>query len=130
MLLLAIAVLLAGGGLVYWFLRRGQAASSRSSRDEKTSLRRFGGVEILVKGDACEAARALAGQRFLAKEAPSLPLPGCGAGQCSCTFAKLADRRTDDRRFEHGGLGAALYNDGDRRAKRERRAAEKAQKRP
>jgi hypothetical protein len=129
MMFLAIAALLVGGALVYVFvLRRPQVRSPDSLKDQ-TSVRRFGGVEIRFRADACEAARSLAGQRFLGKDAPSLPLPGCGAGKCSCTFAKLADRRTDDRRFEHGGLGAALYSDADRRAKRERRAAEKASKR-
>jgi hypothetical protein len=128
MTVLAIAALLAVGGIGCWWVFHRAAVPNRESRENKAPPRRFGGVEILFKGDACETARSLAGQRFLAKEAPSLPLPGCGAGKCSCTFAKLADRRTDDRRFEHGGLGAALYNDADRRAKRERRAAEKAPK--
>lgn len=128
MMVLTIAALLVAGAVGYWAVFRRPAAPSPDSRSEQTAIRRFGGVEIRLRLDACDAARALEGQRFLAKDAPLLPLPGCDAHRCSCRFAKLADRRTDDRRFEHGGLGAALYNDDDRRAKRERRAAEKAQK--
>lgn len=128
-MLLAIAVLLAGGALVYWLALRHQAPPRKDSRESKGPGRPFGGVEILFRGDACEAARALAGQRFLAKGAPSLPLPKCNASKCSCTFAKLADRRTDERRFEHGGLGAALYHEDDRRARRERRLGKRPPKR-
>jgi hypothetical protein len=128
MMLLAFGLLLGGGALAYcWVSRRG-AERRPGSRVTKTPVGRFGGVEILYRADACEAARALAGQRFLAKEAPALPLAGCTA-KCSCKFAKLADRRTDDRRFGQGGLGAALYNEQNRRAARERRQTGKAPKR-
>jgi hypothetical protein len=83
-------------------------------------------VEIRTRSGACEPARALEGQRFLAKDAPALPLPSCDVAKCSCTFAKLSDRRTEDRRFEHGGLSAAMFLKTNRRAKRERRRAQKS----
>jgi len=57
-------------------------------------------------------ARALATTRFLAKDAPRLPLPDCGAGHaCPCAYKHHADRRRQARRIEeltglrrpHGG---------------------------
>jgi hypothetical protein len=76
-----------------------------------------------MRRGACDGARALEGQRFLVKDAPSLPLKGCTAAQCSCSFGKLSDRRTEGRRLEHGGLSATLFLTNSRRKKRDRRAA-------
>jgi hypothetical protein len=68
-----------------------------------------------VRHPACEPARGLRGQRYLANEAPALPLPGCTAPHCSCAFVKLSDRRTDDRRLDHAGLSASLFLSKNRR---------------
>jgi hypothetical protein len=46
-------------------------------------------------------ARALGATRFLAEDAPRLPLPDCGAGAaCRCAYKHHADRRHKARRAE------------------------------
>jgi hypothetical protein len=47
---------------------------------------------------ACEAVKALAGRRFLSKEAPTMPLPGCTASACRCAYKHHNDRRSTRRR--------------------------------
>jgi hypothetical protein len=115
------AIVLVAGAAAYWLLiRQSHARSSRAPHPTKAGGR-FGAVEIRIRGGSCGSARTLEGQRFLAKNAPALPLPACTAAQCSCSFAKLSDRRTDGRRFAQGGLAASLFVATNRRAKRDRR---------
>jgi hypothetical protein len=125
MLLVFVSFFVAAVGGVYWFFARRGRSNTAAPRPTKPAGGRFGSVEIRTRNGACEPARALDGQRFLVKDAPSLPLPACDVTKCSCTFAKLSDRRTDDRRFEHGGLSAAMFLKTNRRAKRERRRVQK-----
>jgi hypothetical protein len=103
----------------WWWSRRAQAshATSRAAR----SAQRFAAVEIRRRSGACQAARALDGQRFLMNQSPALPLAGCTKKRCDCSFAKLSDRRTDDRRWGHDGLSAALFNTAQRRKLADRR---------
>jgi|SRR3954451_5714235 len=111
----AIAVVAAG---VSWWSRRPKSAPvpSRSAR----AAEKFAAVEIR-RGGGCRAARALDGQRFLANQSPALPLAGCTKKRCDCHFAKLSDRRTDDRRWGHDGLSAAMFNTAQRRKLADRR---------
>lgn len=55
-------------------------------------------VAITPCADACAAARRLQGLRFLANEAPRLPLPRCSSLNCSCVYAHFDDRRHHARR--------------------------------
>jgi hypothetical protein len=55
-------------------------------------------VEVVPGRDACPEAQALQGQRFLSREAPSLPLAGCGSLQCTCRYEHHEDRRKGGRR--------------------------------
>ena len=55
-------------------------------------------VSIKSASNACAVARRLEGLRFLAHEAPTLPLPGCSALNCTCTYAHHDDRRHHARR--------------------------------
>src|ERR1044071_8764091 len=115
MILIAVFVAMALlAAAVYWWRSRPSPARQVASRVPRE---RFAGVEIRRRSGACAAARALDGQRFLANQAPALPLAGCTKTRCECAFAKLSDRRTDDRRFEHGGLRAALFLRAERRRK-------------
>lgn len=77
----------------------------------------------------CTAARAIGGKRFLVREAPELPLPGCDAATCQCKFAHHDDRRREDydRRQKQNQLRSELYvSDGhrERRVSRGRRATD------
>jgi hypothetical protein len=118
--LLAIALL---AGVGYWWRSRLRSPSPVAQRAAGRRPERFAGVEIRRRGGACAAAAALDGQRFLANQSPALPLVGCTRKRCDCRFVKLSDRRTDDRRWEHGGLTAAIFNTAQRRKKSDRRDA-------
>jgi hypothetical protein len=124
MTLIAILVVTALAALAgYWRWSRPSPARRVPSLTARAA-EQFAAVEIRHGSGACPAARALSGQRLLAKQAPTLPLAGCTKARCDCTFAKLSDRRTDDRRWEHEGLGAAMFQAGERRNKASRREAD------
>ena len=115
--LIAITAL---GAVAHWWLRsrpQSRHVPSRSAR----AAERFAAVEIRWRSGACDAARALDGQRFLANQSPALPLAGCMKKRCDCRFEKLSDRRTDDRRWQHDGLSAAMFNTAQRRKLADRR---------
>jgi len=60
---------------------------------------RYRGVQVNgVRAGCCAAVQAVAGQRFLSHEVPMLPLSGCDANDCRCTYELFDDRRTDIRR--------------------------------
>jgi len=85
---------------------------------------RFHALSIRAGRNACAAAREVHGQRFLAKEAPELPLPGCDRRHCYCRFVHHRDRRSgDDRRqpFQGGFGGSATRIGDDRRRNTDRR---------
>jgi hypothetical protein len=130
-----VAALVVAAGAAYWLVTRRARTRSRPSQQAKAGVAqpakaggRFGAVHIRARSSACGAARALEGQRFLSKDAPSLPLPECSAAQCSCRFAKLSDRRTEGRRLEQGSLSTSLFIATNRRAKRDRRRAAPSQR--
>jgi hypothetical protein len=115
-----VVALVSIAGAAWWLVARRTRAPNTSPPPARAGGR-FGGVEIRARKGACRAARALEGQRFLAKNAPALPLPSCTAAKCTCRFTKLADRRTDGRRLEQGGLTASLFLAANRRSTRDRR---------
>jgi hypothetical protein len=142
MVVALIAALVVAAGMGYWLVSRTQARpagrpassngmpakSAPAKAPAAKTVGRFAAVEIRTRGGACSSALALQGQRFLAKDAPALPLPKCAAAQCTCVFSKLADRRTDGRRLDFGGLSASQFLEKNRRTKRDRRAARARQK--
>jgi len=120
--MMLIATLAAVGVLaavVHWWLRR-QRSGPTPSRAVRAA-ERFAAVEIRRLTGACEASRALDGQRFLVNQSPALPLAGCPKKRCGCRFVKLSDRRTDERRWGHDGLSAAMFNTAQRRNLADRR---------
>jgi len=48
----------------------------------------------------CSAIKGLEDKRFLERDAPSFPLPGCTAARCNCVYVHHEDRRSGrkDRR--------------------------------
>jgi len=55
-------------------------------------------VCIQSGNQACEAARHVRGRRFLAAEAPRLPMPSCSRAECNCVYVHFDDRRVRNRR--------------------------------
>jgi hypothetical protein len=82
-------------------------------------------VEIRCPEDACEAAKAERGKRYLSKDAPTLPLSGCDKnGRCACRYRHHEDRRgKEDRRSEGPSLTGRV--DKERRNMRNRRAEDR-----
>jgi len=117
--MLGIALVL----LIVWlYLRRRNQVAEEAQ--EETTLKKTGNtayhaVSIKFESNACEAAKAMSGRRFLSSAAPRLPLPECDVLECSCRFAHHKDRRAGkDRRSP---FGAAGHSGGTGSFKKERR---------
>ena len=125
-----VLLLLVVGLLIAWYFYRQGLDKPEERKDRRISpaqkdRARFHAVSIKPGSYACSAANEIAGQRFLAAEAPNLPLPGCDAAECECHFTHHNDRRTGkDRRspFTSGGIAAATGTfAGERRKGEDRR---------
>lgn len=90
----------------------------------KERPRQFGAVSI--ESDwrgCCEASRKLARQRFLAGEAPMLPLNACSQpGDCHCVYKHWSDRRAGERRAIYAGRTIQFHEPSDRRGSDDRRS--------
>lgn len=109
-LLLALALVLAFA--LFYIRRKGQVEQTRPEPIKGPSSKKsaFHAVSIDFDRNACAAAKALAGRRFLSGAAPQIPLPECDALECRCKFKHHADRRAGkDRRspFSPAGLSSA-----------------------
>ncbi len=96
LLVLTIAI------LVIYRSRRSRANGDKSSPNKPVDLlattSKFHAVSIRTGLIACDAARALHGERFLSDAAPLIPLKGCDVDGCQCKFVHHADRRTGEER--------------------------------
>ena len=125
-LLLVLALLLSIGWLVLR-IRRGNAEVKQAStlrRVDNTSA--FHAVSLKYSSNACDAAKAMTGRRFLASAAPRLPLPECDALECRCGFAHHSDRRTGKER--RNPFSSVHYAGGTGTFKVERRNKEDRRK--
>ncbi len=124
-LLLGLALLLSIGWLVMR-IRRGKKelqAVTTIKKPDGTSA--FHAVSLKYSSNACNAAKAMTGRRFLASAAPRLPLPECEALECRCRFAHHSDRRSGTERrspFDSGhfanGTGTMPAERRDRKDRR------------
>jgi hypothetical protein len=126
MLFTLIGALVAAAGAACWLIARRPKPREpnpqlRAKEGRSRQGGRFGAVQIRARLGACRAAQLLQGQRFLAKDAPPLPLRECSAARCACTFSKMPDRRTESRRLQHGGLHTTLFIAANRRIEHDRR---------
>ena len=96
--------------------------ASQRSKDHSS----FHGVDIVPGLLACNGVQRFCLNRYLADEAPALPVAGCeNATECRCIYKHYADRRTERRRDSDYGLPARGWQN-DRRCNGRRRAADKA----
>ncbi len=78
----------------------------------RTTYSVFHGVSIKAKINPCDAAAILQCERFLADEAPSLPLDVCTHPHaCECQYEHFDDRRTARRRTWDQGSPPGQFND-------------------
>jgi ABC-type nickel/cobalt efflux system permease component RcnA len=113
---------------VWWLVRmRRNNSSERAVKSSPQAAKHsdYHAVSIRFPANACYAAKALAGQRFLASTAPRLPLADCDASTCSCGFMHHDDRRSGrDRRspFARSSVtGRTGTFEMDQRSPRDRR---------
>lgn len=106
-------------------LRRNKAEIEAEKQPKSQVRGAYHAVAIKYSENACDAAKAMTGRRFLSTAAPRLPLPECDYVDCRCQFAHYDDRRTGrDRRSPFapaGPTGATGTFQSERRAKSDRR---------
>jgi hypothetical protein len=90
----------------------------------RVSRNRWHAVMIAAPGNACDAAQACKGKRFLSGDAPLLPLRECDAKRCECRYSHYEDRRGDSRRRDKKGAAQQDHERTNRRASRGRRASD------
>ncbi len=89
-------------------VRRNNAAEKAESRPVVNDSGRYHAVAIKYSENACDAAKAMTGRRFLSSAPPRLPLPECDFLECRCQFAHYEDRRAPrDRRSPFAAAGVA-----------------------
>lgn len=89
------------------------------------SARPFQAISVFRGVNACALAKRLSEQRFLAKDAPSLPLSGCTMpAACECVYLKHRDRRAAQRRVMDFTASQRVYTGKERRFLKGRRATD------
>lgn len=96
---------------------------SLPKRSDATSSHPWHGVDIVPGRVACQAVKALGTRRFLAAEAPRVPLPDCTTpSHCQCVYRHFPDRRKGPRRADERGMPPLPWIGKNRRERRGRRA--------
>lgn len=108
--------------LIAWlfFRQRGKSEEEQQPNQRTdTGSTAYHAVSIKFDKNACEAAKAMEGRRFLSSAAPRLPLPECNTLECRCHFLHHDDRRLrKDRRSPFAATG---YSGGTGSYEKERR---------
>jgi hypothetical protein len=108
--------------------RSGTRTTSRlppgaSQLEKLRENRLFWGVSLENPG--CDAAMKIFEKGIPLAEAPELPLPGCDAVQCTCTWKGLTERRHTTRRTQHDRRDDVRFDEDskktDRRSHKDRR---------
>lgn len=82
-------------------------------------------VSVQPGPKACQEARMQRDRRYLSREAPRLPLPGCDAAECRCAYQHHEDRRQQSRRASDVGVASSIahHSGPEQRALRRGRRA-------
>ncbi len=119
-LLLGVLLVLAIAWLVVR-IRRNKAELNAKPEPKSNNHGAFHAVAIKYSENACDAAKAMTGRRFLSNAAPRLPLPDCDFLQCRCQFAHYEDRRSGrDRRSPFSPAGANNTSGSFKKERRQR----------
>jgi hypothetical protein len=84
------------------FIYKGADTDSPTTgpKARRSASRRWHAVAIVPTAASCAAAQTCKGTRYLACEAPPLPLAECDARRCGCRYAHFDDRRRGPRRAD------------------------------
>lgn len=124
-ILLFAALVLAIGWLAIRILRASPKPADASVPKIADKSSPYHAVSLQYSSNACDAAKAMTGRRFLSSAAPRLPLAECDSLDCRCRFAHHSDRRTgQDRRSPYSptnaGGGTGTFK-AERRQNKDRR---------
>ena len=90
--------------------------TSRPPQSLSQTPRPFQAIAIYRGVKFCAMAKKFSEHRFLAKDAPVLPLSGCTMREtCECRYLKYKDRRAGERRLIDFGSADRGYSGRDRR---------------
>jgi hypothetical protein len=96
-----------------------------AKRTYRLRIEPWSAVRIAPDGAACAKAVALHDKRFLARDAPALPLKGCTrSAACNCIYRHYADRRAGPRRDAAPTVTRPVRSPVERRAARGRRGSD------
>ncbi|MGB5247598.1 MAG: hypothetical protein WBM54_09720 [Woeseia sp.] len=121
--IVVLAALIAGTWL--YVKSRGPGSAAAQKTKSGKSSQEWHAVAVRPGMNSCVSARRSNGARYLSREAPNLPLPGCDEANCTCRFVHYADRRAgEDRRTPFkSSISANSTSSGDeRRTQPERRS--------
>lgn len=101
--------------------KRKHPPTQAESLEKLKRNKHFWGVKIKTPG--CTEAIKLAEKHFLIDAAPTLPLPGCPANLCSCTYGGLPEHREQARRLKGERRNEVRFDPEhpDRRSNKDRR---------
>jgi hypothetical protein len=116
-LFLLLFVVIAAIVAVWWYRTKLAAHPPAGTHQESNP---FHAVTIRYRKNACDAVWTLEGKKFLANEAPRLPVQGCTTQNCGCRYVHYDDRRAEERRAE---FRASQHNGEQRRSRQDRRRA-------
>lgn len=113
---------------VAWLVVRVRQNKATDKAEYKSAVKETGAfhaVAIKYSENACDAAKAMTGRRFLSTAPPRLPLPDCDFLECHCQFAHYDDRRAGRERrspFARGrNTGTTGSFEAERRERKDRR---------
>lgn len=98
--------------------------SAAPAKGRRGSVQPWHAVTITARPDACAAAQACKGKRFLSKGAPRLPLEKCDAARCDCKYRHYDDRRGSSRREMEKGAPPKMGAQPNRRQRQGRRTTD------
>lgn len=118
LLAVVMLALVLGVGAHAWLRMRTDDGQTRAA---DSFAHPYHGVTIAARGRGCDAVCSLRGRRFLATEAPLLPLSDCSQVRCTCVYEHFTDRRFHDRRHHERRSVEREDSSGDRRIGERRR---------
>ena len=92
---LYVPIIILAFSIWFWLNRHHSQTSAPSSKKQE---KHYHGVSIQPGSKACPAVMQLEGKRFLAREVTILPVTGCTAKKCTCTYRHYDDRRSPKER--------------------------------